>query len=213
MAKRLEKKVGLVTGASKGIGAGIAKALAAEGASVIVNYASDKQGADNTVSAITAAGGKAIAVKANVSSTEEVKKMFGTATSSWQQVDILVNNAGIYGFTPIETITDETFYKYYNINVLGSIHCVQEFLKAVGPEGGSIVNIGSAVVTMDVPGSLVYTSSKYVMDSMTRMLSKELAGKKIRVNSINAGSTATEGTVAAGLVGGDPEKFFISQTP
>ena len=139
--------------------------------------------------------------------------MFDAVKSAYGKIDILVNNAGIYGFTPIGTITDEDFYRYYNINVLGTIHVTQEALKLFGPDGGSIINIGSAVVTMNVPGSLVYTSSKYVIDAATRILAKELAPKNIRVNSINAGSTNTEGAVSAGLIGGDPEKFFLANTP
>ncbi|HEY4289880.1 MAG TPA: glucose 1-dehydrogenase [Puia sp.] len=213
MAKKLENRVALVTGASKGIGAGIAKELAAEGASVVVNYASDREGAEKTVETITKAGGKAIAVKANVASKDEVARMFEQAKKTFGKLDILVNNAGIFGFTPIETITDDIFYKYYNVNVLGAIHCIQESITLFGEGGGTIINIGSTVVTMDVPGSLVYTSSKYVYDSMTRMLAKELAPKKIRVNSVNAGSTETEGTVAAGLTTGDAGNFFLSQTP
>jgi 3-oxoacyl-[acyl-carrier protein] reductase len=213
MDKELSGKVAVVTGASKGIGAGIAIELAAKGASVVVNYASDRKGADKTVAAIIATDGNAIAVQADVSRTEDVQRLFAETRKTYRQLDILVNNAGIYGFTPIETITDEIFWKYYNINVLGTIHCIREALKLYGPKGGNIINIGSAVATMDIAGSLVYTSSKYVMDSITRILAKELASKNIRVNSVNAGSTETEGTIAAGLVGGEPEKFFLANTP
>lgn len=213
MEKNLTGKVAVVTGASKGIGAGIAIELAARGASVVVNYASSAEGAEKVVKTIAAAGGKAVAVQADVSSVPAVQRLFEEAARVFGGVDILVNNAGIYGFTPIETITDEVFWRYYNINVLGAIHCIQEAIKLFKPEGGTIINIGSAVVTMDIPMSLVYTSSKYVMDSMTRMLAKELAARHIRVNSINAGSTETEGTLAAGLVGGDAEKFFLANTP
>jgi len=213
MEKKLSGKVAIVTGASKGIGAGIAKEFGAQGASVVVNYASDKAGAAKVVLAINDGGGKAFAVQGNVANTVDVQKLFEETKKVYGRLDILVNNAGIYGFTPIETISDEVFWKYYNINVLGTIHCTQEAIKLFGPEGGNIINIGSAVSTMDIPGSLVYTSSKYVMDATTRILAKELASKNIRVNSINAGSTETEGTIAAGLVGGEPEKFFLANTP
>src|ERR1700748_3802367 len=155
----LTGKVALVTGASKGIGAGIAAALAGAGAAVIVNYASDREGAEKVVAEITAAGGKATAVQADVANTEAVSRMFDTTKKEYGRLDILVNNAGIYGFTPIGTISDEQFYKYYDINVLGTIHCIQSALDLFTDEGGSIVNIGSAVVSMNVPGSLVYTST------------------------------------------------------
>ena len=213
MSRSLENKVAIVTGASKGIGAGIAKGLGAAGASVVVNYASSREGAEKVVAEIKAQGGKAIAVQGNVANPQDVSTLFAEAKKAYGTLNILVNNAGIYGFTPIETITAESFYKVYNINVLGAMYGVQEAIKAFGPAGGSIINIGSAVSTMDIPQSFVYTSSKYVLDSMTRMLGKELAGKKIRVNSINAGSTETEGTVSAGLASGDAGNFFISQTP
>jgi 3-oxoacyl-[acyl-carrier protein] reductase len=213
MTSSLAGKVAIVTGASKGIGAGIARGLGAAGAHVVVNYASSREGAERVVVDIEAKGGRAIAVQGNVSRPQEVANLFSIAVKDYGKLDILVNNAGIYGFTPVETITAETFYNTYNINVLGALYGVQEAIKAFGPEGGTIINIGSAVSTMDIPQSFVYTSSKYVLDSMTRMFAKELAGKKIRVNSINAGSTETEGTVAAGLASGKAGNFFMSQTP
>lgn len=213
MEKKLSGKIALVTGASKGIGAGIAKELAANGAYVIANYANDKEGAERVVEHVKSMGGGAHSFQADVANVNEVRKMFEDVKQKFGRLDILVNNAGIYGFSPIETITDEDFWKLYNINVLGTIHCIQEAIKLFAEKGGNIINIGSAVSTMDIAQSLIYTSSKYVMDATTRILAKELAAKNIRVNSINAGSTKTEGTVSKGLVGGDPEKFFIIQTP
>jgi len=211
--KKLENKVAVVTGASKGIGAAIAKKLAAEGAAVIVNYASAAKDAERVVAEIVSHGGRAIAMQADVSKTDDIDRLFTETVKQYGAVDILVNNAGIYQWGPIEDVTEEGFYRQFGINVLGPLLATKAAVQYFSDKGGSIINIGSTVVTMNVPGSLIYTSTKYVMDATTRILAKELAPKNIRVNSINAGSTHTEGTVSAGMIGGDPEKFFLANTP
>src|SRR6202451_2178938 len=209
---KLKGKVAVVTGASKGIGAAIAKSLAAEGASVVVNYASSKAGADKVVAAIAAAGGKAVAVGGDVSKAAEAQGIIASALAHFGHLDILVNNSGIYEFTPIEAVTEESFHKMFNINVLGLLLTTQAAVKHLG-EGASIINIGSGVTRFTPPNSAVYTATKGAVDAVTGVLSKELGPRKIRVNSINPGIIETEGTHTAGFIGSDFEKNFIAQTP
>jgi 3-oxoacyl-[acyl-carrier protein] reductase len=209
---KLTGKVAVVTGASKGIGAGIATALAAEGASVVVNYASSKAGADKVVAAITAAGGKAMAVGGDVSKTAEAKGIIDAAIKNYGRLDILVNNSGVYEFAPIEAVTEENFHKTFNINVLGAILVTQAAVKHMS-NGGSIINIGSAVSRLTPPNSTVYTASKGALDAVTGVLSRELGPKKIRVNTINPGIIETEGTHAGGFLGSEFETAFVAQAP
>lgn len=212
-SKKLQGKVAVVTGASKGIGAGIASHLAAEGASVVVNYSSGKAGAEAVVAQIVAAGGKAVAVRADLSKKAEIANLFAAATGAFGPLDILVNNAGIYEMVPLEAVTEEHFHKQFNLNVLGLILASQEALKHFGPAGGSIVNISSLVSTWGVPGGSVYSATKGAVDALTRSLAKELAPRKIRVNSVNPGMVETEGTHAAGITGGDFRKQLEAMTP
>ena len=209
---KLTGKVAVVTGASKGIGAGIATALAAEGASVVVNYASSKAGADKVVAAITAAGGKALAVGGDVSKAAEAKGIIDAAIKNYGRLDILVNNSGVYEFAPIEAVTEENFHKTFNINVLGAILVTQAAVKHMS-NGGSIINIGSAVSRLTPPNSTVYTASKGALDAVTGVLSRELGPKKIRVNTINPGIIETEGTHAGGFLGSEFETAFVAQAP
>jgi 3-oxoacyl-[acyl-carrier protein] reductase len=209
---KLKGKVAVVTGASKGIGAGIAKALAAEGASVVVNYASSKAGADSVVDAIMKAGGQAIAAGGDVSKAAEAQGIIDAAIKHYQRLDILVNNSGVYEFSPIETITEEHFHKIFNINVLGLILTTQAAVKHLG-EGGSIINIGSAASRITPAQSAVYTGTKGAVDAITGVLANELGPKKIRVNSINPGPVKTEGTDSAGLTDADFVQSFIAKTP
>ncbi len=210
---KLANKVALVTGASKGIGAGIAKALAADGASVVVNYSSSKEGADKVVAEIKAKGGKAVAVQGDFSKQEDIGKVFAEVKKNFGRLDTLVNNAGIYAFTPLEQVTAEEYQKIFNLNVLGLLLSSKEALKYFGPEGGSIINIGSVVSSLTPPHSSVYTATKGAVDAITRVLAKELGPKKIRVNSINPGMVETEGVHAAGFIGSDFEKNTVAQTP
>jgi 3-oxoacyl-[acyl-carrier protein] reductase len=210
---KLTNKVAVVTGASKGIGAGIAKALAADGASVVVNYASSKEGADKVVAEIKAKGGKAVAVHGDFSKKEDIGKVFGEVKKTFGRLDTLVNNAGVYTFTPLEQVTDEEFHRIFNLNVLGLLLASKEALKYFGPEGGSIINIGSVVSSLTPPHSSVYTATKGAVDAITQVLAKELGPKKIRVNSINPGMVETEGVHAAGFIGSDFEKNTVAQTP
>jgi 3-oxoacyl-[acyl-carrier protein] reductase len=212
MAK-LANKVALVTGASKGIGAEIAKSLAAEGASVVVNYSSSKDGADKVVAEIKGAGGKAVAVQGDFSKEADITKVFAETKKAFGRVDTVVNNAGVYEFSPLENVTEDHFHKMFNLNVLGLILSSKEAAKYFGPEGGSIINIGSAVSSLNVPTASVYTATKAAVDSVTRVLAKELGPKKIRVNSVNPGMIETEGTHSAGFIGSDFQKFAESQTP
>jgi 3-oxoacyl-[acyl-carrier protein] reductase len=210
---KLTNKVAVVTGASKGIGAGIAKALAADGASVVVNYASSKDGADKVVADIKAKGGKAVAVQGDFSRKEDIGKVFGEVKKTFGRLDTLVNNAGVYAFTPLEQVTDEEFHRIFNLNVLGLLLASKEALKYFGPEGGSIINIGSVVSSLTPPQSSVYTATKGAVDAITQVLAKELGPKNIRVNSINPGMVETEGVHAAGFIGSDFERNTIAQTP
>jgi 3-oxoacyl-[acyl-carrier protein] reductase len=209
---KLKGKVAVVTGASKGIGAAIAKSLAAAGASVVVNYASSKAGADKVVATITAAGGKAVAVGGDVSKAAEAQGIIDGAIKNYGRLDILVNNSGVYEFAPIEAVTEESFHKLFNINVLGLLLTTQAAVKHLG-EGASIINIGSAVSRITPPNSSVYTATKGAVDAITGVLARELGPKKIRVNTINPGMVETEGTVSAGFIGSDFEKELIAQAP
>ncbi|HTW67165.1 MAG TPA: glucose 1-dehydrogenase [Bryobacteraceae bacterium] len=209
---KLTGKVAVVTGASKGIGAAIAKSLAAEGASVVVNYASSKSGADNVVSAITAAGGKAIAVKGDVSKASEAQGIIDAAVKNFGHLDILVNNSGVYEMSPIEGFSEEHYNKIFNVNVLGLLLTTQAAVKHLG-EGASIINIGSLVSSLTPPNSAVYTATKGAVDAITGVLAKELGAKKIRVNSINPGMVETEGVHTGGFIGSDFEKGIVAQTP
>jgi 3-oxoacyl-[acyl-carrier protein] reductase len=209
---KLKGKVAVVTGASKGIGAGIATALAAEGASVVVNYASSKAGADKVVAAITATGGRAVTVGGDVSKAAEAQGIIDAAIKNYGRLDILVNNSGVYEFGPIEAVTEEQFHKMFNINVLGTILTTQAALKHLG-EGSSIINIGSGVSRLTPAYSTVYTGTKGALDAITGVLARELGPKKIRVNTINPGMVETEGTLTGGMLGSDLEKSLITQAP
>jgi len=211
--KKLEGKIAVVTGASKGIGASIAKHLAAEGAAVVVNYASSKEGADRVVDEITRIGGKAIAVQANVSKKAEVEQLFVKTQQVFGRLDILVNNAGIYEYVPIEDITEEHFHKHFDLNVLGLILTSQAGVKHFGSEGGSIINISSIASTTTPATASVYSATKAAVDAVTKSLAKELGPRKIRVNSINPGMVVTEGIEAAGVIGSDYQKQVEAQTP
>lgn len=210
---KLQGKVAVVTGASKGIGAGIAKSLAAEGAAVVVNYASSKEGAERVVKEITNKGGKAVAVQGSVAKAADVEQIFAETKKAFGKLDILVNNAGVYEFSPIEEITEEQYHRIFSTNVLGLLLTTKEALKHFNGEGGSIINIGSAVTELTPPTSSVYTGTKGAVDAITRTLAKELGPKKIRVNSINPGIVETEGVHAAGFIGSDFLKHFEAQTP
>jgi 3-oxoacyl-[acyl-carrier protein] reductase len=209
---KLKGKVAVVTGASKGIGAAIAKALAAEGASVVVNYASSKAGADKVVAAITAAGGKAVAVGGDVSKAAEAQGLIAAAIKNYGRLDILVNNSGVYEFSPIESVSEDSFHRLFNINVLGLLLTTQAAVKHLG-EGSSIINIGSAVTRVTAANSSVYTGTKGAVDAITGVLSRELGSRKIRVNTLNPGIVETEGTVSAGFIGSDFEKSIVAQVP
>ncbi|WP_244850915.1 glucose 1-dehydrogenase [Caballeronia sp. SL2Y3] len=209
---KLAGKVAVVTGASKGIGAGIAKALAAEGASVVVNYASSRNGADAVVADIVAANGKAIAVGGDVSNAADAKGIVNAAVETYGRLDIVVNNSGIYEFSPIEEITEEHFHKQFNVNVLGVLLVTQAASKHLG-EGASIINVSSVVSRITPPASAVYSGTKGAVDAITGVLARELGPRKIRVNSINPGMVATEGTHTAGIIGSEMETGIVAQTP
>lgn len=208
---KLTNQVAVVTGASKGIGAGIAKALAAEGASVVVNYSSSREGADKVVNEITAKGGKAIAVQADVSKQADVIRLFAETRKAYGKVNILVNNAGVYEFSPLEGITEDHFHKHFNLNVLGLLLATKEAVKLIGPEGGSIINVGSGASSILPANTSVYTATKAAVDAITGVLARELGPRKIRVNSINPGMIETEGIHAGGLAEGDFRKWIESQ--
>ncbi|HEX7803834.1 MAG TPA: glucose 1-dehydrogenase [Pseudoxanthomonas sp.] len=209
---KLKGKVAIVTGASKGIGAAIAASLAAEGASVVVNYASSQAGADAVVAGINAAGGKAVAVRGDVSKQADAQAIVDAAIKQFGRLDILVNNSGVYGFAPLEDITEEDFHRHFNVNVLGLLLTTQAAAKHLG-EGSSIINIGSVVARITPPGSAVYTGTKGAVDAITGVLSRELGGRKIRVNALNPGMIETEGTHTAGFIGSDFETGTAAQTP
>ena len=209
---KLTGKVAVVTGASKGIGAAIAKSLAAEGASVVVNYSSSKSGADAVVSAIKADGGKAVAVHGDVSKAAEAQGIIDAAINNFGRLDVLVNNSGVYEFSPIESFTEEHYNKIFNVNVLGLLLTTRAAVKHLG-EGASIINIGSVVSSLTPPNSAVYTATKGAVDAITGVLAKELGARRIRVNSINPGMVETEGVHTAGILGSDFEKGTVGQTP
>jgi len=211
--KKLAGKIAVVTGASKGIGAAIAKTLGAEGASVVVNYSSSKDGATRVVSDITDNGGRAIAVKGNLSKKAEIDQLFAETKRAFGQVDILVNNAGIYEFSPLEDVTEEHFHKQFDLNVLGLILSTQAAVRQFNPAGGSIINISSVVSTLGVPAAAVYSGTKGAVDAITRSLAKELGPRGIRVNAINPGMVETEGVRAAGIAESDMRKQVEAQTP
>jgi len=210
---KLANKVAVVTGASKGIGAQTAKGLAAAGASVVVNYSSSKEGADKVVAEITGKGGKAVAIQGDVSKAADVTRLFAETKKAFGSLDILVNNAGIYKFTTLEEVTEEEFYRQFNTNVLGLLLTTREAVKNFGPNGGSVINISSAVTRLTPPGSSIYAGTKGAVDVISGVLSKELGAKKIRVNSLNPGMVETEGTHSAGFIGSDLEKQLASQSP
>jgi 3-oxoacyl-[acyl-carrier protein] reductase len=210
---KLIDKVAVVTGASKGIGAGIAKHLAGEGAAVVVNYASSKEGADKLVDEIAKRGGKAIAIQADVAKKKDLERLFAETKKAFGRIDILVNNAGVYQFAPLEDATESEFHREFNTNVLGLILATQQAVKHFGSDGGSVINISSAATAVTPPTSVIYTATKGAVDAITRVLAKELAPKKIRVNSVNPGGVETEGFHAGGYSGSDFEKQMIAQTP
>ncbi len=209
----LHGKVALVTGASRGIGAAAAIRLGQGGAAVVVNYASSKQGADRVVDEIAKRGGKAIAVQADVAKKKDIEYLFAETKKAFGRLDILVNNAGVYKFAPLEEVGEDQIEWQFGINVFGLILSTREALKYFGPEGGSVINIGSTVSQLTPPSSVVYTATKGAVDAITRVLAKELGPKKIRVNSINPGMVETEGFHALGIPGSDFEKQGIAQTP
>lgn len=208
MSRKLEGKVAVVTGASKGIGASIAKHFAGEGAAVVVNYSSSKEGADRVVSEITSHGGKAVAVQADLSKSADVRRLFAETKKAFGKLDVLVNNAGRYDMSPLEEVTEEHFHKQFNLNVLGLVLATQEAARLFGKNGGSVVNISSVVSTLAPPAMSVYSGTKAAVDAITRSLSKELGPRKIRINSINPGMVETEGTHSAGIT----DSEFRTQT-
>ena len=209
---KLTGKVAVVTGASKGIGAGIAKALAAEGAAVVVNYATSKEGADHVVDDISKAGGKAVAVGADVSKAAEAQALVDSAVRHFGRLDVLVNNSGIFRFAPLEEITEEDFHDHFNINVLGPLLTSRAAVKYL-TQGGSIINVGSLITRSPAPHSVIYTATKGALDAITGVLARELGPKQIRVNSINPGMVVTEGTISGGYIGSDMEKDIVGRTP
>jgi 3-oxoacyl-[acyl-carrier protein] reductase len=213
MSQKLAGKVAIVTGASKGIGASIALHLAAEGAAVVVNYASSREGADRVVAEITRQGGRGIAVEADMTRQDDIVRLFGEAKKAFDRVDILVNNAGIYEFSPIENVTAEHFHKQFDLNVLGLILASQQAVKHFPPAGGSIINISSVAATAALPSASVYSATKAAVDAVTRSLATELGPRNIRVNSINPGMVETEGVRAAGISESEFRKQVEAQTP
>ncbi len=209
----LKGKVAVVTGASKGIGAGIAKSLAEAGAAVVVNYAASREGADKVVADITAKGGKAVAVQGDVSKLADVQRLFAETKQAFGRLDVLVNNAGIYKFVPLEGITEQEYRRQFDVNVLGTILATQEAAKLFGPEGGSVINLSSVASEYGIPGATVYAATKGAVDTITLVLAKELAPRKIRVNTIAPGGVETEGTHTIGIIGSDMETQMIAQTP
>lgn len=210
---KLKNKVAIITGASKGIGAGIAKAYGIEGASVVVNYSSDKAGADQVVKEIIVAGGKAIAVRANVSKSADVQHLFAETKKAYGKLDVLVNNAGVYKFEPLEAITEEEFHRQFNTNVWGTILATREAIQYFNGDGGSVINVSSVVSDNPIAGSVVYSATKGAVDTIAIALSKELGHKKIRVNTIAPGGVETEGAHSIGMIGSDFEKGMVAGTP
>lgn len=213
MSGKLAGKVAVVTGASKGIGASIAQHLAAEGAAIVVNYSSSKEGADRVVKEITSKGGKAVAVQANVAKLEEIQHLFTETKKAFGRLDVLVNNAGIYEFAPLEEVTPAHFHKMFDLNVLGLLLASKEALQYFGSDGGSIVNISSVVATLAPPNTSVYSATKAAVNAVTRSLAQELGSRKIRVNSINPGMVETEGVHQAGIAESDFRKQVEATTP
>ncbi|UYL07237.1 glucose 1-dehydrogenase [Bdellovibrio sp. SKB1291214] len=211
--KKLNGKVAVVTGASKGIGAAIAKEYAANGAAVVVNYSSSKEDAERVVKEIVANDGKAIAVQGSVANADDVKRIFDETKKAFGKLDILVNNAGIYKFTTIEEVTEEEFHRQFNTNVLGILLSTREAIKHFTKDGGSIINVSSVVSTSPMPGTAIYAATKGAVDTMTIGLARELAGRKIRVNNIAPGGVETEGSRTLGMIGSDMEKNIVAQTP
>ncbi len=213
MSSKLAGKVAVVTGASKGIGAAIAKHLAAEGAAVVVNYSSSKEGAERVVAEITSNGGKAVAVQANISKETDIRRLFAEAKKAFGRLDILVNNAGIYEFAPLSDVTPEHFHKMFDLNVLGLILATREAVNQFGPNGGAVVNISSVAASSAPPTTSVYSATKAAVDAVTRSLAQELGPRNIRVNSINPGMVETEGVHAAGIAASDFRTQIEAQTP
>jgi len=209
----LTGKVAVVTGASKGIGAGIAKGLAAAGAVVVVNYASSKEGAERVVAEIAGKGGKAIAVHGNVAEAKDVQRLFEETKKAFGSLDVLVNNAGVFEFSPLEAVTETEFHREFNINVLGTILATREALKYFGPAGGSVINLSSVAGVKAIPNSVVYSATKGAVNAITRVLANELGGRKIRVNAIAPGPVETEGVHELGILGSDFEKQMVAETP
>lgn len=210
---KLTGKVAVVTGASKGIGAEIARRLAAEGAAVVLNYASDREGADKVVADIVGAGGRAVAVQGNVAMSADVNRIFAEAKNAFGTIDILVNNAGVYRFTAIEEVTEDEFHRQFNTNVLGLLLATKAAVAQFGPDGGSVINTSSVVSRLTPPGASIYAAAKAAVYAITRVLAKELGPRKIRVNAINPGVVETEGTHAQGIIGSDFEAQMVQQTP
>jgi 3-oxoacyl-[acyl-carrier protein] reductase len=209
----LNGKVAVVTGASKGIGAGIAKGLGAAGATVVVNYASSKEGAERVVSDIKAKGGKAIAVKGDVAKADDVKRLFDETVRAFGRLDVLVNNAGVYSFLALEQITEDEFHREFNTNVLGTLLATREASKHFGPNGGSVINLSSVASVRSFPNTAIYSATKSALDSITRVLAAELGPRKIRVNAIAPGVVETEGTHSGGIMGSEFEKTAAATTP
>jgi 3-oxoacyl-[acyl-carrier protein] reductase len=211
--RELQGKVAVVTGASKGIGAAIAKELAAAGAAVVVNYATSREGADKVVAEITRKEGRAIAVQGDMSKVGDVRRLFAETTKAFGKVDVLVNNAGVFNFQPLEEVTESEFHRHYDTNVLGPILATQEAVKHFGPDGGSVINISSIAARNGTPSSVVYSGTKSALDTVSRILAKELGPRKIRVNSLSPGYTVTEGVVSAGINESEMAKEMVAQTP
>jgi 3-oxoacyl-[acyl-carrier protein] reductase len=213
MSKKLQEQVAVVTGASKGIGAAIAEYIAAAGAAVVVNYASSRAGAEAVVQRIRQAGGKSVAVQADVSKPDDIRRLFAETKKAFGKLDLLVNNAGVYEFAPLEAISAEHFHKHFDLNVLGLLLTTQEAVKHFGPSGGSIVNISSVAATSALPNASVYSATKAAVDAITRSLAQELGPRKIRVNAVSPGMVETEGLHTAGMAGGDFQRQFEAQAP
>ena len=210
---KLSGKIALVTGASKGIGAGIARGLAAAGATVVVNYATRRSGADRVVADIAEAGGHALALQGDFSKPDDIARVYAAIRGEFGRLDILVNNPGVYGFSPIEQVSPEELHRLFDLNVLGLLLSTREAVALFGEDGGSVINIGSIVGRMSMAASTIYAATKGAVDSITVALSKELGGRRIRVNSLNPGLIETEGTQSAGFLGGDMERQLVAMTP